>query len=57
MFFAVCVVILLLSIYLGARLGGLGIAYAAGIGLFIYTMVLGIAPGNIPIDVVFIIIT
>lgn len=56
MFFAVCVVILLLSIYLGARLGGLGIAYAAGIGLFIYTMVLGIAPGNIPIDVVFIII-
>ncbi len=57
MFFALCVFILLLSIYLGARLGSLGIAYAAGIGLFIYTMVLGIAPGKLPIDVILIIIS
>jgi anaerobic C4-dicarboxylate transporter DcuA len=57
MFFTVAAIILLLSIFLGARIGGLGIAYAAGIGLFIFTMVMGIAPGNIPTDVVFIIIS
>ena len=56
MFFSLCVLVLLLSIFLGARMGGLGIAYAAGIGLFVYTMIFGIVPGNIPVDVVFIII-
>jgi anaerobic C4-dicarboxylate transporter DcuA len=56
MFFTICVIVLFLSIFLGARIGGLGIAYGAGIGLFIYTMVFGLTPGNIPVDVVFIII-
>lgn len=57
LFLIVGIIVLILALYLGIRTGGLGIAYAAGLGLFIYTMVLGIAPGNIPINVVFIIMT
>ncbi|MDR0484990.1 MAG: anaerobic C4-dicarboxylate transporter [Alphaproteobacteria bacterium] len=57
MLFVICFAILLLSIFLGVRLGGLGVAYAGGIGLFIYTMVLGIPPGNVPVSVVYIIVS
>ncbi len=56
MFALICMIILILSIYLGARLGGLGIAFASGLGLYLFTMVLGITPGNLPVNVVFIII-
>ncbi|AMO50937.1 anaerobic C4-dicarboxylate transporter DcuA [Kosakonia oryzendophytica] len=47
-------IIVLLAIFLGARLGGIGIGYAGGLGVLVLAAI-GIKPGNIPFDVISII--
>ncbi|GAB7215379.1 anaerobic C4-dicarboxylate transporter [Dickeya oryzae] len=44
--------IVLLAIYLGARLGGIGIGFAGGLGVLVLTLGLHIKPGAIPFDVI-----
>ncbi|MFJ5318351.1 anaerobic C4-dicarboxylate transporter [Pectobacterium versatile] len=44
--------IVLLSIYLGARLGGIGIGFAGGLGVLVLTLGFQIKPGVIPFDVI-----
>lgn len=46
--------IVLAAIFLGARLGGIGIGYAGGIGVLVLAAI-GVKPGNIPFDVISII--
>ena len=43
------------AIFLGARIGGIGIGYAGGLGVVALTLGLGMTPGSIPIDVILII--
>ncbi|MGL9721431.1 anaerobic C4-dicarboxylate transporter [Symbiopectobacterium sp.] len=50
--FAFELVIVLLAIYLGARLGGIGIGFAGGLGVLVLTLVFQIKPGAIPFDVI-----
>ncbi|WP_034948304.1 anaerobic C4-dicarboxylate transporter [Erwinia oleae] len=45
-------IIVLLAIYLGARLGGIGIGFAGGAGMLILTLGFGVKPGAIPFDVI-----
>jgi len=45
-------VIVLLAIYLGARLGGIGIGFAGGLGVLVLTLKFQIKPGAIPFDVI-----
>lgn len=47
--------VVLLFIYLGARIGGIGIGFAGGAGVVALTMVMGVPAGNIPVDVILII--
>lgn len=47
-------VIVLLAIFLGARLGGIGIGFAGGLGVLALALV-GVKPGSIPFDVISII--
>lgn len=42
-------VIVLLAIYLGARLGGIGIGFAGGLGVLVLTLIFQIKPGAIPL--------
>lgn len=49
------IIVLLGSIFLGVRLGGIGIGYAGGAGVLILGLFLGMKPGNIPWDVILII--
>ncbi|MBP2856842.1 anaerobic C4-dicarboxylate transporter [Dickeya oryzae] len=44
--------IVLLAIYLGAKLGGIGIGFAGGLGVLVLTLGLHIKPGAIPFDVI-----
>lgn len=46
--------IVLAAIFLGARLGGIGIGYAGGLGVLVLAAI-GVAPGKIPFDVISII--
>ncbi|MGB2078362.1 MAG: anaerobic C4-dicarboxylate transporter [Vibrio sp.] len=48
-------IIVLLFIYLGSRIGGIGIGFAGGAGVVVLTMILGMDAGTIPIDVILII--
>ena len=48
--------IVLLSIFLGARLGGVAIGFAGGLGVMVLA-ILGVQPGNIPWDVILIIMS
>lgn len=45
------------AIFLGARMGGIGIGYAGGLGVVALTLGLGMSPGSIPIDVILIIMS
>ncbi len=45
-------IIVLLAIYLGARLGGIGIGFAGGFGVLVLTLGAQIKPGAIPFDVI-----
>lgn len=49
------IVVLLGAIFLGVRLGGIGIGYAGGAGVLVLGILLGMKPGNIPWDVILII--
>lgn len=49
------IVVLLGAIYIGVRLGGIGIGYAGGAGVLVLGLCLGMKPGNIPWDVIMII--
>jgi anaerobic C4-dicarboxylate transporter DcuA len=51
------IIIVLGSIYLGARMGSMGIGFAGGLGVLILTMGLGLTPGTIPIGVILIIMS
>jgi len=45
-------VVVLLAIWLGARLGGIGIGFAGGLGVLVLTLFCGMKPGVIPFDVI-----
>ena len=47
-------IIVLRAIFLGARLGGIGIGFAGGLGVLVLAAI-GVKPGNIPFDVISII--
>ncbi len=47
--------VVLAFIFLGARLGSIGIGFAGGVGVLVLSLGLGMAPGGIPIDVILII--
>ena len=47
--------VVLLAIFLGAKLAGIGLGMAGGFGLFILTFVFGLKPAAPPIDVMLII--
>ncbi|EEO26191.1 anaerobic C4-dicarboxylate transporter, partial [Helicobacter winghamensis] len=51
------VIVLLGAIFVGIRLGGIGIGYAGGIGVVILGLALGMKPGSIPWDVILIIMS
>ncbi|MBQ0080072.1 MAG: anaerobic C4-dicarboxylate transporter [Alistipes sp.] len=48
--------LLLLTIYAGARYGGIALGSMAGIGLLIFVFVFGLQPGTPPTDVIYIIL-
>jgi len=48
--------VLLFAIYVGIRVGGLGLGLIGGTGVAIFTFVFGMNPGNPPIDVMLIIV-
>ena len=50
--FAAELVLVLIAIYLGARLGGIGIGFAGGLGVLVLTLFFQIKPGAIPFDVI-----
>ncbi|QEL56344.1 anaerobic C4-dicarboxylate transporter family protein [Chromobacterium paludis] len=45
------------AIFLGVRMGGIGLGVTGGVGLFLLTFVFGLKPGHAPIDVILIIIS
>ncbi len=49
--------VVLFFIWLGARLGSIGIGFAGGFGVLVLSMVFGIKPGSIPVDVILIIMS
>lgn len=49
--------VVLFFIWLGARMGSIGIGFAGGLGVLVLALVFGVAPGNIPIDVILIIMS
>ena len=51
------IIVLLGAIFVGIRLGGIGVGYAGGIGVVILGLCLGMKPGGIPWDVILIIMS
>ena len=49
--------VVLIFIFLGARLGSIGIGFAGGLGVLVLSLVFGLKPGDIPIDVILIIMS
>ena len=49
--------VVLIFIFLGARLGSIGIGFAGGFGVLVLSLVFGLEPGSIPIDVILIIMS
>ncbi|MGH0029867.1 MAG: anaerobic C4-dicarboxylate transporter [Myxococcota bacterium] len=49
--------VVLFFIWLGARLGSIGIGFAGGVGVAVLALGFGLAPGDIPIDVILIIMS
>lgn len=47
--------VVLFFIWLGARLGGIAIGFAGGLGVLVLSLVFGLTPGSIAIDVILII--
>src|SRR5699024_9440179 len=50
-------IIVLFAIYLGARLGGIAIGFAGGFGVVLLGVLCQVPPGDIPIDVIQIIMS
>ena len=48
-------IIVLTMIFIGARIGGIGMGIYGMVGVFILVFIFGMRPGNIPIDVMLII--
>lgn len=51
------VIVLLGAIFVGIRLGGMAIGYAGGFGVVVLCLILGMKPGDIPWDVILIIMS
>lgn len=51
------IAVVLGAIFLGARMGGIGIGFAGGLGVLILCLFFGLEPGSIPIDVILIIMS
>ncbi|RDU65165.1 anaerobic C4-dicarboxylate transporter [Helicobacter sp. MIT 14-3879] len=51
------VIVLLGAIFIGIRLGGMAIGYAGGAGVVVLCLILGMKPGDIPWDVILIIMS
>ena len=49
--------VVLIFIFLGARLGSIGIGFAGGLGVLVLSLGFGLKPGDIPIDVILIIMS
>jgi len=49
--------VVLIFIFVGARLGSIGIGFAGGLGVLVLALVFGLKPGEIPIDVILIIMS
>jgi len=49
--------VVLFFIWLGARLGSIGIGFAGGFGVLVLAIFFGIKPGSIPVDVILIIMS
>jgi anaerobic C4-dicarboxylate transporter DcuA len=49
--------VVLIFIFLGARLGSIGIGFAGGLGVLVLALVFDLTPGDIPIDVILIIMS
>jgi len=47
--------VVLFFIWLGARIGSIGIGFAGGFGVLVLVLVFGLKPGSIPVDVILII--
>ena len=50
-------IVVLFFIWLGARLGSIGIGFAGGFGVLVLALVFGLEPGGIPVDVILIIMS
>ena len=48
---------ILALIFIGARVGGIGLGIYGMVGVFILVFVFGLKPGNLPIDVMLIIVS
>lgn len=55
--FILQLIVLLGAIFIGIRLGGIAIGYTGGIGVIILGLCLGMKPGDIPTDVILIIMS
>lgn len=49
--------VVLIAIFIGARLGSIAIGYAGGLGVLVLCLLLGMKPGTVPIDVILIIMS
>ena len=49
--------IVLALIFIGARVGGIGLGIYGMVGVFILVFLFGLKPGNIPLDVMLIIVS
>ncbi len=49
--------VVLFFIWLGARMGSIGIGFAGGFGVMVLSLVFGLKPGAIPVDVILIIMS
>ncbi len=49
--------VVLLAIYLGARMGSIGVGFGGGAGVLVLTLALGMRPGTVPIEVILIIMS
>jgi anaerobic C4-dicarboxylate transporter DcuA len=54
MMVAIQFAVVLIFIFIGARIGGIGIGFAGGAGV-IFLAILGVSPGAMPLDVISII--
>jgi anaerobic C4-dicarboxylate transporter DcuA len=49
--------VVLFFIWIGARMGSIGIGFAGGFGVLVLSLVFGLKPGSIPVDVILIIMS